>query len=65
MPKLKTVKSVKERIKLTGSGKLVGHRPGRRHLLTGRRTKLKRHLRRQRTLSAVDAKKLRTLIPYA
>ena len=65
MPKLKTVKSVKDRIKVTGTGKLVGFRPGKRHLLTGKRAKTKRHLRRPRTLSDRDARKLRTLIPYA
>ena len=65
MSKLKTVKSVKDRFKVTGTGKLVGFRAGRRHLLTGRRAKLKRHLRRQRVVAAVDTRKLRTLIPYA
>lgn len=65
MPKLKTVKGVKDRFKVTGAGRLVGFRAGRRHLLTGRRAKLKRHLRRQRVVSERDARKLRSLIPYA
>ena len=65
MPKLKTVKGVKNRVKITGSGKVVAFRSGRRHLLTGRRAKTKRHLRRPRTLSERDARKLRSLIPYA
>ena len=65
MPKMKTVKGVKERMKLTGTGKLLSHRPGRRHLLAGKRAKIKRHLRRPRTLFASDARKLRTLMPYA
>ncbi len=64
MGKLKTVKGVKERLKVTGTGKLVGFRAGRRHLLTGRRAKLKRHMRRQRVVAAVDARKLRILLPY-
>ena len=64
MPKLKTVKGVKDRLKVTGTGKLLGFRPGRRHLLTGRRSKLKRHLRRPHLVAAVDARKLRTLLPY-
>ena len=65
MPKLKTVKGVKGRLKLTGTGKLLGFRPGRRHLLTGRRSKLKRQLRRARIVAAVDTRKLRSLLPYA
>ena len=64
MPSLKTVKGVKERFKVTGTGKLVGFRSGRRHLLHGKRAKLKRHLRRQRTLKPMDARNLKTLVPY-
>lgn len=64
MPKLKTVKGVKERLKVTGTGKLMGFRAGRRHLLSGRRAKVKRQLRRRRVLAAVDARKLRALLPY-
>ena len=64
MGKLKTVKGVKDRIRVTPSGKLVASRAGRRHLLGGKRAKIKRHLRRKRTLAAVDARKLRTLLPY-
>ena len=65
MGKLKTVHSVKDRIHVTGTGKLIGHRAGRRHLLTGRRSKLKRQLRRPQTIAAVDTRNIRTLIPYA
>jgi large subunit ribosomal protein L35 len=65
MPTIKTVKGIKERFKVTGTGKVVGYKSGRRHLLSGKRAKLKRHLRRQRTLIPVDAKKLRQLMPYA
>ena len=65
MGKLKTVKGVKGRLKVTATGKLVGFRAGRRHLLSGKRAKTKRHLRRPRTLSSVDDRKIKTLIPYA
>ena len=64
MPKLKTVKGVKGRFRVTGTGKLVVSRAGRRHLLGSRRAKGKRHLRRPRTLVEVDARKLRALLPY-
>ncbi|MBI4597155.1 MAG: 50S ribosomal protein L35 [Candidatus Omnitrophica bacterium] len=64
MPKLKTVKGVKDRIKVTGTGKLVGFRPGRRHLLGTRPAKIKRKLRKQRVLSRPDERQVRSLIPY-
>ena len=64
MPKIKTGKGVTKRFKVTGTGKLVGRRAGRRHLLGGKRAKTKRQLRRPRTLSDRDIRKLRTLIPY-
>lgn len=64
MPKLKTVKGVKRRFKVTGRGKVVGFRAGRRHLLSGKRAKAKRQMRRARVLAKVEADRLRTLIPY-
>ncbi len=64
MPTIKTVKGVKRRFKVTGTGKLVGFRAGRRHLLGGKRAKTKRHLRRPRTVSSVDKRKIRALMPY-
>ncbi len=64
MPKIKTVKGVKERFKITGTGKIIGYRSGRRHLLSGKRAKNKRHLRRPRTITAVDERKLHALFPY-
>ena len=65
MPKLKTVKGVKDRVKVTGRGRVVAFRSGRRHLLSGKRAKLKRQMRRQRLLSRADERKVLTLLPYA
>ena len=65
MPKMKTIKGVKRRLKVTGGGRLIGFRSGRRHLLSGKRGKTKRQLRRRRVLSPRDTKKTRSLIPYA
>ncbi len=65
MPKLKTVKGIKDRVKVTGTGKLVARQAGRRHLLAHRRSKTKRQLRRPHRLSSADAKNLRTTLPYA
>ena len=65
MPKIKTVKGVKHRIHVTGTGKLVAFRAGRRHLLGSKRAKTKRQLRRPQTLSPWDVRQTRALIPYA
>lgn len=47
MTKLKTRKAVKARFKVTGTGKLMRCRPGRRHILTKKASKRKRRLRKQ------------------
>jgi large subunit ribosomal protein L35 len=43
---MKTNKAVKARFKVTGTGKLVRNRPGRRHILTKKPAKRKRHLKK-------------------
>jgi len=64
MPKMKTVKGVKERFKVTGTGKLMGYRAGRRHLMGSKRSKVKRQKRTWFPLAPEDEKKVRALIPY-
>jgi large subunit ribosomal protein L35 len=46
MPKQKTNKSVKKRMRVTASGKIKRNKSNKRHLLSGRTTKRKRQLRR-------------------
>ena len=65
MPKLKTNKSVKKRIRVTKSGKFRKWRAGRRHLLQGKSSKRKRHLRESDLVSGAMEKQLRRLLPYA
>ena len=65
MPKIKTVKGVRDRVKVTGTGRLIGYRAGKRHLLGAKRSKIKRQLRGPRLLSRVDERSVRALIPYA
>ena len=65
MPKVKTLKGVKERFKITGTGKIAVYRSGRRHLLGSKRSKQKRNLRNPIVLAERDAWKVRTLMPYA
>lgn len=64
MPKLKTHKGVAGRVKVTGTGKLMRFRAGRRHLLTRRPPKRMRQSRRSAEVTAVQEKQLRQLIPY-
>ena len=64
MPKLKTVKGVKDRIKRTGTGKLVSYKAGHWHLLGGKRGKTKRQMRRLQAVVRVDAKRINPLLPY-
>lgn len=44
MPKMKTNKSVASRFKVTGSGKILRRKPGKRHKLTKKSSKRKRSL---------------------
>jgi large subunit ribosomal protein L35 len=44
VPKMKTVKAIKARFSVTATGKLKRQHPGRRHLLSGKKSKRKRQL---------------------
>lgn len=44
MTKMKTVKAIKARFRVTAKGKLKRSRPGRRHLLTKKSSKRKHRL---------------------
>jgi large subunit ribosomal protein L35 len=65
MAKLKTHKGVEKRMKVTGAGRLVRFKAGRRHLLTGKPSDKTRRLRGSAGLSAADEAKVRRLIPYS
>ena len=65
MPKLKTNKSIQKRVRVTKSGKFKKMRAGKRHLLQGKSTKRKRHLRQGDLVSSAFEKQLRRLMPYA
>ena len=56
MPKMKTRKAVCAKFKVTGKGKLIRNRPGRRHLLTKKSSKRKRHLKKQQLVSKGQVK---------
>ena len=46
MPKVKTNSSAKKRFKVTGTGKITHQKAFKRHILTKKSTKRKRHMRK-------------------
>ncbi len=64
MPKIKTHKGAKKRLKITGGGKIRRHKSHTRHLFTGKSAKRKRNLRKSTTVHSADEKRIRRLLPY-
>jgi large subunit ribosomal protein L35 len=64
MPKLKTRKCVKKRMRVTKSGKIKHFKAGKGHLLTSKRSKRKRGLRRPGLVSHGDLRAMKDLLPY-
>lgn len=62
MPKMKTKKSVKKRVKVTGTGKWKTGSAYTSHLAQNKSTKQKRQARKQSNMSASDQKRLKDLI---
>jgi large subunit ribosomal protein L35 len=62
MPKNKTHSGAKKRFKVTGSGKLVKERAGKRHLLESKSSRRTRRLSVEQVLSPADAKKANKLL---
>ena len=65
MPKMKTHKSTKKRIKVTGRGKVKRMKSGARHLLGGKSAKRKRRLRKATVQRGRAADNLLRLIGQA
>jgi large subunit ribosomal protein L35 len=64
MPKLKTHRGAAKRFKKTGTGKIRRGSAFKRHILTGKTTKLKRKMRKLREVAEADAPKLHRMLPY-
>jgi len=64
MPKMKTQKCVKKRLRFTKTGKLKRSRAFKSHILTKKSGKRKRLLRRGGIVSPADAKVIKKLLPY-
>ena len=65
MPKIKTNKAAAKRFTVTKTGKVRRGKAYRSHILTSKTTKRKRNLRKTSTISAVEQRNVRRLIPYA
>jgi large subunit ribosomal protein L35 len=64
MPKLKTHRGAAKRFKKTGTGKIVRASAFKRHILTHKTTKKKRHMRGTKEVAEQDAPKLQRMLPY-
>jgi large subunit ribosomal protein L35 len=64
MPKLKTHSGAAKRFKKTGTGKVKRSKAFKRHILTSKTTKKKRHLDMEGLVSKADTPKIKRMIPY-
>ena len=62
MPKMKTHSGAKKRIRVTGSGKLMRQRAGKRHLNEHKPTKRTRRLAGRTQVSANDAPRINKML---
>ena len=63
MPKLKTHRGARKRIKITATGKVMVKGAGSRHLLTKKTRKRKRQKKKLIVLGKTDARNVRHLVP--
>jgi large subunit ribosomal protein L35 len=62
MPKQKSHSGSKKRFKVTGTGKILHERAGKRHLLEHKSSALTRRLTGTKELAPADAKRARKLL---
>ena len=65
MPKLKTKSSAKKRFRLTGTGKVLSGPAGKRHGMSKRPQKMKKHARGMSVMCDQDARIVKSYMPYA
>jgi large subunit ribosomal protein L35 len=64
MPKMKTKRAARKRVKKTGSGKLMRAGGWKQHKLEHKSPKRRRKLRKNRVITAADESRLKVLVPY-
>ena len=65
MPKMKTKSSAAKRFRVQGSGGIKRSRAFRRHILTKKTTKRKRHLRGTTLVNHSNKRAIKAMLPYA
>ncbi len=63
MPKIKTKRAAAKRLKVTGTGKIVGRHAFKSHLLTKKSSRRKRSLTGEHVLPGGDSRAAKRLIP--
>ncbi len=61
---IKTRKAVVKRVKITGTGKILRGRPGRRHLATSKNAKRRRRLSSIASVDKTDYKRILDSMPF-
>jgi large subunit ribosomal protein L35 len=64
MPKMKTKRGARKRLKKTASGKLKRAGGWKQHKLEGKAPKRRRKLRKGKLVAAADEPRLKVLVPY-
>ena len=64
MPKMKTKRSARKRLKVTGTGKLMRRRGLKRHMMEHKSSKRRRHLGNAAPVSPADHARIKALVPY-
>jgi large subunit ribosomal protein L35 len=65
MPKMKTKRSAAKRLKTRSGGSIKRSQAFKRHILTKKTTKNKRHLRGTQNVHSTDKHRVRAMLPYA
>lgn len=61
----KTRKAVSKRFKITGTGKVLRQHASRRHLLSSKSGKLKRHMAKSAVVHHTDVARIKMNMPFA
>lgn len=64
MPKMKTHRGAKKRIKVTGTGKFIVKHSGKSHILTKKNRKRKNSLKKDLVVSETLKRHMQALLPY-
>ena len=65
MPKMKTKSGAAKRFRVRGDGSVKRYSAGKRHILTKRTTKNKRHLRGSEAVHSTNLGHVKAMLPYA